>query len=1413
MSQNIASNVAFGDMSDAAAADTIARVGENAGDFLRDGFAAGAAGGQPKLVPVSDLNTSPAPLENASIVFSNATHGAVSQAATSSVVHAISGFAGPAAFDSDFLPANDSAAVRLAGLSVGFGAAQLGPSHGLTGGGFTPTNAAPVVQNYDATFADDGTFTYSLQISLPTDLDGDTLTVTIDQVPTYGIVEYFDDGSSSFVQVFGGETLTADQLTTLQYTPDATGEHGGGSVVYTVSDGIESTTGTIEINDVAEEDAGPPFPVLFFSAQGPSPASGADLYLLDPFGDLQAVPLRTDFTGDPSPEVGSHAGEDGGFVHFAGNFLFFADVYDGTSVVNDQLMVLGAAPFPFPLAGITGVTGGNAHFTEFAGSLYFEANTPDGTQLIKLDADGTPNEILVNAGGNAAPGETGGLTVLDGSLYFSAFTATSGTNNQDLVKLDADGTMHDISTRAVASDGSLAGVEGGLFAYSHTLYFNAYSDVTNSETLFKLDAGSLTPAEVDPTGSVLFHESGVSAAFHIFDGNLYVNEFSSVLGGDTLFKIDPLGNMSALDYAGQALANAGATGYGDFDGSLYFTANPTGSDNDLFKLDADGTLTALDINATGDSNAGENGGFINFNGALYFMADDAVLGGVLYKLDSSGVAAPVDAGAAGEIGTALGNTGEDAHFTVFADTLVLRALTSAGDELVQIGTDGSVTLYDINFDPSGNSFPGQNGGFGVYPQTTLTGTSGNDILVGCSDFDTLLGGAGNDLLQGRELNDVLTGGDGADIFKFSDDGPQNVDLITDYTFIANDVIDLSDLLPIFQTGIDVVAEYARLVVEGNDLVVQVDQDGTGTSNTWTEVAILEGGNGAGTQQATLVFGGANQVVSEVTEIAPTVSVTIGTTASFEQTPIVIDAGITVGDTDDALLTSAAVYINAGWEFADQLVADTTGTNITAFYDSSQGLLFLDGVDTVANYQAVFRSVTYSDTSDTPSTTDRGIEFTVNDGTFDSTIATKVVSVTPVDDAPAALDDDVFTDEVTVLNGDLFADNSFGPDTDPDGPALSISAVNGSAGNLGVQITLTSGALLTVHADGTFAYDPNHAFDSLAPFASGALNYTGFDTFQYTLTGGGTATVQVAIDGVANAGTIYDGDGSNNEITGDPALGSLFHLEQGGDDHAIGGSGNDGFYFAGAFDANDQVNGGDGSNDQIGLEGDYSAGLTLGPATITNIEVIACLPGFSYNLTTDDANVAAGDTLTIWAVRLAASNTLTFNGSAETDGKFTVFGGAGNDTITGGAGNDKFYGLGGADTITGNGGADTFVYTLVSQSTGNSGGTAYDTIVGFDAAVDHFNLQTGGAVTGVDAAVITGALSSASFDGDLATAVGSGQMAAHHAVTFTADSGTLATHTFLIVDANGVAGYQAGLDFVFDVTGASNLGALGTGAFI
>ncbi|HEY4941830.1 MAG TPA: PQQ-dependent sugar dehydrogenase [Rhizomicrobium sp.] len=170
---------------------------------------------------------------------------------------------------------------------------------------------------------------------------------------------------------------------------------------------------------------------------------------------------------------------------------------------------------------------------------------------------------------------------------------------------------------------------------------------------------------------------------------------------------------------------------------------------------------------------------------------------------------------------------------------------------------------------------------------------------------------------------------------------------------------------------------------------------------------------------------------------------------------------------------------------------------------------------------------------------------------------------------------------------------------------------------------------------------------------------------------------------------------------------------------------------------------------------------------------------------------------------AAPANLVLTGGTGSD---VLYGFAGCDTLDGGAGNDFLHGGGAADVLTGGPGADTFACSAVVESTG----AAFDRILDFNAGVDKFDLP--GVVTGVDTAVAGGALSVASFDTDLAAAVGAGQLAGGHAVLFTPGSGTLAAHTFLIVDANGAAGYQSGEDYVFDVTGGT-LGGLAAGNFV
>jgi hypothetical protein len=192
-------------------------------------------------------------------------------------------------------------------------------------------------------------------------------------------------------------------------------------------------------------------------------------------------------------------------------------------------------------------------------------------------------------------------------------------------------------------------------------------------------------------------------------------------------------------------------------------------------------------------------------------------------------------------------------------------------------------------------------------------------------------------------------------------------------------------------------------------------------------------------------------------------------------------------------------------------------------------------------------------------------------------------------------------------------------------------------------------------------------------------------------------------------------------------------------------------------------------------------------------------------------VAPGQELFVTAASLAASEALTFIGSAETDGRFKVLGGAGEDTIVGGAKNDhltggggidNLYGLGGNDTLfggaqgdvlNGGGGADTFLYKGAGESTG----TGFDRIESFQAAVDRIDLPfTVSGWTGN----VQGSLSAATFDSELAAAV-NGSLEAFSAVLFRPDSGSHAGKTFVVVDGNGDGAYQAGHDYVFHFVNA------------
>jgi len=96
---------------------------------------------------------------------------------------------------------------------------------------------------------------------------------------------------------------------------------------------------------------------------------------------------------------------------------------------------------------------------------------------------------------------------------------------------------------------------------------------------------------------------------------------------------------------------------------------------------------------------------------------------------------------------------------------------------------------------------------------------------------------------------------------------------------------------------------------------------------------------------------------------------------------IVASSLTLSDIDDTTIKSATVRItNLLSPQAEVLAADVSGaSNIKREYDVATGVLRLTGVDSVANYQRVLRTLTYRNTLPQPNTADRLIQFQVDDG--------------------------------------------------------------------------------------------------------------------------------------------------------------------------------------------------------------------------------------------------------------------------------------------------------------------------------------------------------------------------------------------------------------------------------------------------
>nr|MCH9671105.1 tandem-95 repeat protein [Gammaproteobacteria bacterium] len=295
------------------------------------------------------------------------------------------------------------------------------------------------------------------------------------------------------------------------------------------------------------------------------------------------------------------------------------------------------------------------------------------------------------------------------------------------------------------------------------------------------------------------------------------------------------------------------------------------------------------------------------------------------------------------------------------------------------------------------------------------------------------------------------------------------------------------------------ASGALLTVNGNGSYIynpngQFDTLSAGTQATETYTYTINDGNGqAATATVTITIQGANDL-----------PVSAG------------NAVTTPEDTDYIFEVADFPYTDAESEPMTNVRIDTLPTDGKLFVGTTEvtGAITLSVAQITAD-QLIFR----------PDPTENGtnyatFDFSVSDGNGFAPSATMTVNVTPGNDPPTADNEAVVVTEDTVfLAVNESADDILIGDTDPDGDTLSIFQINGAAYTPGTQITLPSGALLTVNANGSYFYDPNGQFEALDDTETAADSYT------YSIRDpsgqSATATVSITVNGANDAPTSAD----------------------------------------------------------------------------------------------------------------------------------------------------------------------------------------------------------------------------------------------------------------------------------------------------
>ncbi|MDZ8082174.1 MAG: putative Ig domain-containing protein [Nostoc sp. DcaGUA01] len=411
--------------------------------------------------------------------------------------------------------------------------------------------------------------------------------------------------------------------------------------------------------------------------------------------------------------------------------------------------------------------------------------------------------------------------------------------------------------------------------------------------------------------------------------------------------------------------------------------------------------------------------------------------------------------------------------------------------------------------------------------------------------------------------------------------------------------------------------------------------------------------------------------------APVTTGTNSALAYTENATTGIDSGITISDVDSANLVSATVSVSSGFVSGQDILAFTNQNGITGSYNSSTGILTLTGSATVADYQTALRSITYTNSSDNPTTTPRIITFVVNDGATNSNAATRNINITAVNDNPVVANP--IADQATTI------DTAFNFAL----PANTFTDVD--AGNLTYTATLANGDSLP----GWLTFNGTTFSGTPTTNNVGSLNIK-------VIASDGTASIDdvfvlTVTDPNNPAFNVINGTSSADKISGTQMKDLISGLL--GNDSLIGLGDND---TLDGGDGNDTLDGGIGADSLIGSKGNDTYTVDSLSDSITeglNAGTDLVKSSVNWVLGANLENLTLTGTQPINGTGNTLKNVLTGNTAANLlkgeDGNDKLIGGDGNDTLLGDAGNDTLDGGTGADSL--NGGVGNDIYTVDNLS--------------------------------------------------------------------------------------------------------------------